>query len=91
MEKILAPHQQIRIKVLLALKTILPGQVITPYNPNCHRFWRVDQRVFKRYANQVDFVPAQSTDYIFCTIGEEWGFMGTFLMVLALLLVGSSG
>ena len=28
-----------------------------------------------------NFVPEQSTDFIFCTIGEEWGFMGTFTVV----------
>ncbi|MCK5171461.1 MAG: rod shape-determining protein RodA, partial [Bacteroidales bacterium] len=28
-----------------------------------------------------DFVPEQSTDFIFCTVGEEWGFMGTFFVV----------
>ena len=28
-----------------------------------------------------DFVPAQSTDFIFCTIGEEWGFIGTFFVI----------
>lgn len=34
-----------------------------------------------------DFVPEQSTDFIFCTIGEEWGFLGTFiLMVLYIAL-----
>ncbi len=29
-----------------------------------------------------DFVPEQSTDFIFCTVGEEWGFLGTSLVVL---------
>ncbi|MDG1475971.1 MAG: rod shape-determining protein RodA [Vicingaceae bacterium] len=28
-----------------------------------------------------DFVPEQSTDFIFCTIGEEWGFVGAFILV----------
>lgn len=28
------------------------------------------------------FVPEQSTDYIFCTIGEEWGFLGSSLMII---------
>jgi len=32
-----------------------------------------------------DFVPEQSTDFIFCTVGEEWGFVGT-TTVIALFL-----
>lgn len=28
------------------------------------------------------FVPEQSTDYIFCTVGEEWGFLGSSLLVI---------
>lgn len=28
------------------------------------------------------FVPEQSTDYIFCTVGEEWGFVGSTLLVI---------
>jgi rod shape determining protein RodA len=34
------------------------------------------------------FVPEQETDFIFCTVGEEWGFVGTaFLIVLYLVLI----
>ena len=32
-----------------------------------------------------DFVPRQHTDYIFSTIGEEWGFLGTFSTILIFL------
>lgn len=29
-----------------------------------------------------DFVPEQTTDFIFCTVGEEWGLLGTSALVL---------
>ncbi|MDR0363870.1 MAG: rod shape-determining protein RodA [Bacteroidales bacterium] len=29
-----------------------------------------------------DFVPEQSTDFIFCTVGEEWGFIGSSIVIL---------
>ncbi|MGZ3866947.1 MAG: rod shape-determining protein RodA, partial [Bacteroidia bacterium] len=29
-----------------------------------------------------DFVPEQDTDFIFCTVGEEWGFVGTTVVIL---------
>ncbi len=32
-----------------------------------------------------DFVPEQSTDFIFCTIGEEWGFLGAFILIILYL------
>ncbi len=35
---------------------------------------------------QGKFVPEQETDYIFCTVGEEWGFLGSALLVLAYAL-----
>ena len=28
-----------------------------------------------------NFVPEQSTDFIFCTVGEEWGFLGSFFVL----------
>lgn len=30
---------------------------------------------------KLSFVPEQSTDFVFCTIGEEWGFIGSFLII----------
>ncbi len=32
------------------------------------------------------FVPEQHTDYIFCTVGEEWGFMGSVIFIIFYLL-----
>lgn len=29
------------------------------------------------------FVPEQETDYIFCTVGEEWGFFGSMMLIIA--------
>jgi rod shape determining protein RodA len=35
-----------------------------------------------------EFVPAQETDFIFCTVGEEWGFLGsTFIVFLFAFLI----
>jgi rod shape determining protein RodA len=35
-----------------------------------------------------DFVPEQDTDFIFCTVGEEWGFVGSsFVIILETLLI----
>jgi|TARA_B110000261_G_C13080511_1_gene355735 rod shape determining protein RodA len=34
-----------------------------------------------------DFVPEQSTDFIFCTVGEEWGFIGTFVVIALFLFL----
>ena len=30
---------------------------------------------------QMKFVPEQTTDFIFCAIGEEWGFVGAFVVI----------
>ncbi|MFT4752638.1 MAG: rod shape determining protein RodA [Salibacteraceae bacterium] len=36
-----------------------------------------------------NFVPEQSTDFIFCTVGEEWGFVGSFFVIVTFLtLIG---
>jgi len=91
MEKILAPHQQIRIKVLLGLEDDPSG---AGYNTLQSLIaigsggW-TGKGFLNGTQTKLDFVPAQSTDYIFCTIGEEWGFMGTFLLMVAFaLLIG---
>ncbi len=34
-----------------------------------------------------DFVPEQSTDFIFCTVGEEWGFLGSALLITLFIVL----
>ncbi len=86
-EKVLEPHQVTRIKILL-------GQESDPHGAG----YNVNQSMIaigsggfngkgflKGTQTKFNFVPEQSTDFIFCTIGEEWGFLGS-LFVLALYL-----
>jgi rod shape determining protein RodA len=81
---VLAPHQQSRFKVLLGMEEDLSG---AGYNTHQSLIaigsGGLSGKGFLRGTQtKYDFVPEQSTDYIFCTIGEEWGFLGTGAVVL---------
>jgi rod shape determining protein RodA len=87
-EKVLQPHQKDRIEVLLGKKSDPKG---VGYNVN-QSLIAIGSGGFlgKGYLNgtqtKFDFVPEQSTDFIFCTVGEEWGFVGS-VVVLGLFLI----
>ncbi len=84
----LQPHQQKRIDVLLGKISDVKD---AGYNVNQSKiaigsggiigkgFLHGTQTKFK-------FVPEQNTDFIFCTIGEEWGFLGSSLVVIMYFL-----
>jgi rod shape determining protein RodA len=86
---ILKPHQKERVDIVLGLKSDLHGK---GYNVNQSiisigsggfagkGFLQGTQTKFK-------FVPAQSTDFVFCTVGEEWGFLGSFVVIGLYLLL----
>lgn len=82
---ILQDHQRGRIEVLLGLKEDPSG---AGYNVN-QSMIAIGSGGFlgKGYLQGTQttygFVPEQSTDFIFCTVGEEWGFIGC-LVVIAL-------
>ena len=89
--KILQPHQRIRIEVLLGMKHDPHG---AGYNVN-QSLIAIGSGQFsgKGYLQgtqtKLKFVPEQDTDFIFCTVGEEWGFLGSaglLLLYLALIL-----
>lgn len=86
-DHVLKPHQQERVKVLLRQKTDLKG---AGYNVNQSLIAIGSGKLLgKGYLQgtqtKYNFVPEQSTDFIFCTVGEEWGFAGS-LVVLALYM-----
>ena len=85
--KVLQPHQRIRIEVLLGMKEDPAG---AGYNVNQARIAIGSGRFFgKGYLNgtqtKLQFVPEQDTDFIFCTVGEEWGFVGSAGVLLVYL------
>ncbi len=76
-ENVLEPHQKIRINVLLGLETDLMG---AGYNVNQSKIaigsgGLTGKGFLQGTQTKYNFVPEQSTDFIFCTVGEEWGFV----------------
>ena len=82
-ENVLEPHQQIRIKVLLGMEDDPSG---AGYNVNQSKI-AIGSGGFlgKGFLNgtqtKLKYVPEQDTDFIFCTVGEEQGFIGSILMI----------
>ena len=87
---VLQDHQRKRIEVLLGMKEDPSG---VGYNVNQSMIAIGSGGLTgKGYLNGTQttygFVPEQSTDFIFCTIGEEWGFVGcTFVILMYVLLM----
>ncbi|HPR58996.1 MAG TPA: rod shape-determining protein RodA [Bacteroidales bacterium] len=88
---ILKPHQQTRVNVLLGKETDMLGA-----GYNVHQSLIAigsggfaGKGFLQGTQTKFNFVPEQSTDFIFCTVGEEWGFLGSLAVVLmfALLLI----
>ncbi len=85
--KILQAHQRERIDVLLGKKSDPKG---AGYNVNQSLIaigsgGLLGKGYLQGTQTKYDFVPEQSTDFIFCTVGEEWGFIGTTVVLLLFL------
>ena len=80
---IMKPHQKERVETMLGFKSDLHG---SGYNVN-QSIISIGSGGFtgKGYLQgtqtKFKFVPAQSTDFIFCTVGEEWGFLGSMTVI----------
>lgn len=86
---VLQPHQQQRINVVLGIEEDLLG---TGYNVNQAKiaigsggFW--GKGFLDGTQTKLKYVPEQHTDFIFCTIGEEQGFVGSSALVLLFLIL----
>ena len=80
---VLKEHQQHRVNILLGLEFDPLG---LGYNVNQSKIaigsgGFAGKGFLQGTQTKFDFVPEQSTDFIFCTVGEEWGFVGTSLVV----------
>ena len=82
-EHVLESHQRDRIYVLL-------GKIEDPkgvgYNQDQAKIaigsgGIVGKGFLNGTITKADFVPEQETDFIFCTVGEEWGFLGSLTLV----------
>ena len=91
LNNVLEPHQRVRINVLLGLEEDLSG---AGYNVHQSEIaigsGGLEGKGFLNGTQtKLKFVPEQDTDFIFCTVGEEEGFLGSagvLILFLALVL-----
>lgn len=86
---ILVSHQRERIDQLLGIQNDVHG---AGWNVNQSKIaigsgGLLGKGFLKGTQTKFNFVPEQSTDFIFCTVGEEWGFIGSTVVVGLFLLM----
>jgi len=86
-ENFLSDYQQRRINIMLGIQSDPLG---AGYNVNQSMIaigsgGLAGKGFLQGTQTKLDFVPEQSTDFIFCTVGEEWGFLGTMVVILLFL------
>jgi len=87
-DKVLESHQRDRINDLLGIEFDPLG---AGYNVNQSKIaigsgGFAGKGFLQGTQTKYDFVPEQSTDFIFCTVGEEWGFLGTSAVLIIFVL-----
>ena len=83
-EKVLENHQRERIEVLLGMKEDLAG---AGYNVNQSKIaigsgGLLGKGFLNGTQTKLKYVPEQDTDFIFCTVGEEQGFLGSAIVLM---------
>lgn len=87
-DHILQDHQRGRIEVLLGLKEDLKG---AGYNVNQAKIaigsgGLTGKGYLQGTQTKLSYVPEQETDFIFCTVGEEQGFLGSSAILLVYMI-----
>jgi rod shape determining protein RodA len=82
-DNLLEDHQKTRINVLLDKESDPKG---AGYNVNQSKIaigsgGLIGKGFLQGTQTKYNFVPEQSTDFIFCTVGEEWGFAGSSVVI----------
>lgn len=88
-QNVLEPHHRTRLNVLLGKESDIHGA-----GYNVHQSLIAigsggfsGKGFLKGTQTKFNFVPEQSTDFIYCTVGEEWGFVGSSLVVVLFLIL----
>ncbi len=88
-QHVLEPHHRTRINVLLGKESDIRGA-----GYNVHQSLIAigsggfsGKGFLQGTQTKFNFVPEQSTDFIFCTVGEEWGFLGSTLVIVLFLVL----
>ena len=87
---VLKPHQQTRIKLWLTPEECDPHN--ERYNLDQSKLaissgGLTGKGIFQGTMTRLDYVPEQTTDFIFCTVGEEQGFVGSVSVILLYLVL----
>ena len=82
-DNVLQPHHKARIEVLVHGGADLQG---AGYNLHQSKIaigsgGFAGKGFLQGTQTQFNFIPEQSTDFIFCTVGEEWGFIGSLVII----------
>jgi rod shape determining protein RodA len=80
---VLQEHQRTRIELILGLKTdnrgagynVIQSKIAIGAGQATGRGW------LQGTQTKFGYVPEQNTDFIFSTVGEEWGFVGCFVVI----------
>lgn len=88
-DKVLKPHQRVRIEVVLGMKEDLAG---AGYNVNQSKIaigsgGLTGKGFLNGTQTKLKYVPEQDTDFIFCTVGEEQGFVGAATVLLLFMVL----